>query len=324
MIFFLLCLLLYGCAEKKVDWVFLSNRDKNLKKVDKLIRWNKLPVLQTKLPDVLYKNKKLYIKEVAIDLDLNKNVIVKDLSDNLYAVGDLSRNFYIISVNGGESKVLYKGVLDSPLGSAARSSNKLVVSSTNGHLKAFNSFDAIWEFKRNSNIGLRNAFKLQNDKIICVFSDGDIAVFDITNGEDLWLYMTSQMIESFDLFASNNHIVVRINEKVVVLDMKGKGSEEEFSGLKQMFFDQKSLIYLIFDNEVLLFDLEGIKKRQFLRSYVADGEFFMENGVLFSLCKNRDLVAYLDTKRFVRNVDAQEEHELRNKITFNKNGMFVL
>ncbi|QEK38290.1 PQQ-like beta-propeller repeat protein [Candidatus Cytomitobacter indipagum] len=321
----LLCIFLFGCDNSNVNWKALSHEGKSFKKVSRNIVWKEIPRIDLQLPNISYKEKKLYIKNILIDIDLKKNIITKELSDNLYIIGDLSNNFYVVSVKENSYKIEHKGVLGSPLGDAVKAFGRLFVCSTSGNLKAFNqNFDVLWERKKDLAFGMKNSIFVKNDRIIQISYDGDITSLDPVNGEDLWVHMSSNSAESFDLFVSEKNIVSRINQRIISLNMNGNGSEKEFPGLRRVFFDNKNLIYLIFDNEVFVCDLNGVSNREFLNHYKAEGEFFMSNEVLFSLSKDGNLFAYLQNKELVKGMSEKDANCLRSKIAFHNNGrMFV-
>ncbi|QEK38819.1 PQQ-like beta-propeller repeat protein [Candidatus Cytomitobacter primus] len=254
---------------------------------------------------------------------------LKKIGKHTYMIGDLSNHFYIIDTYNNRSNVVYKGSLNSPLAYCAKINDKVIVASTTGHFKAFkvidSKFEILWEKVKmtNNHIGIKNSIILKNNKIIYLSSNGDITAIDIFNGEDIWSHMTSQTVESFDFSDDNNHIITRVNQKVIVLDMSGNvKSECDVLGLKKVLASN-GFVYLVVNNEIMISDMNNIKNSKYFVKHKYDGDLFINKGMLFSLNNNGELFAYTEKKGMIYNFNKNDLHiVIKNINRLNMNHLY--
>ncbi len=215
-------------------------------------------------------------------------------------LGDAYSRFLVLQKNDG--KIVFEGDCQNLLDKALYLNNKLIICDTTGNISCFNNkFELMWSKKRDSDFGMSNCCNFMNGNLISLSFDGNISAINILNGESIWLHMLSEKVSSFDVINNENNIVLRINNRLIILNKNGQIIyEKRLKGLKQALFDKSRFIYLVVGDEVLVTDISNIQNGKFIKKYNSNDEFyFILRKTLFSLSFNGKLSVYHQYKEVI-------------------------
>ncbi|USO00879.1 MAG: PQQ-binding-like beta-propeller repeat protein [Alphaproteobacteria bacterium] len=241
--------------------------------------------------------------------------VFSDAKTDKLIVGTETNEVFVFSKltkpNNSNWKLVFHTTLNSNLNKAYLYKQRLILVSSLGYATAFSEkWELLWSYKNISvsGIGLVNSSSLDDEKLIILSSDGFVSIVDVVSGQERWSFSFGESVRDFEIYAKNRVVLVKSNEKLLVLENNGSVIfSDNIAGLKRAFMTSNGQVFLVIGEKILVTSVKVLLSGKFafhkMESSRIDGTYFLSKNRLCFLTKQGKLYTYGDQQCLIHDFD---------------------